>query len=187
MAKPLFIFSSPEPFVDFPSTSDSVDIPRWLRRRSPEPRVSIASGFLASGVTVPSLAAVAASSPSSGIDLMSSVVAVELLERVGLAIVLVRVLVMFCAAEKTEEKKPPPAEPDDDVRAVPPGVLLSSAIGVIGAGMACDNLLGIIEPESDRTRRCDIIFPEADTVMFEFTEEADNGRFCEELSCDLRR
>ena len=39
--------------------------------------------------------------------LLSSLVCVELLERGGLfAIVLVSVLVMFCAAEKTEEKKP---------------------------------------------------------------------------------
>lgn len=69
----------------------------------------------------------------------------------------------FCAAENTEEKKPL-----GDC-AVPPGVLISSIVGVRGADMELDNLLGGFVAE--RTRLCDIIFPEGDVTMFGFDGE----------------
>lgn len=39
-------------------------------------------------------------------------------------------------------------------------------VGVKGAEMACESLLGSCVAESDLTRRCEIIFPDAETVMF---------------------
>ena len=68
---------------------------------------------------------------------------------------------MFWAAEKTEEKKPPPGEPWE------PGVRTSSCMGVNGADIALDNLLGACVAESDRTRRCDIMFPEEEVTVLE--------------------
>lgn len=41
--------------------------------------------------------------------------------------------------------------------------------------MACESLLGIFDPESDLTRRCEIMFPEGETTTLEFTPDALNG------------
>jgi hypothetical protein len=75
------------------------------------------------------------------------------------AMVVLRVLAAFWAAEKTEEKKP---LGDWGGPAVPPGVLTSSSVGVNGADIEFDNLLGGFVAE--RARRCDIMFPEGETT-----------------------
>lgn len=77
------------------------------------------------------------------------------------AIVVLRVLAAFWAAENTEEKKP---LGDWGGPAVPPGVFTSSKVGVNGADMELDNLLGGFVAE--RARRCDIMFPEGETTTF---------------------
>ena len=77
------------------------------------------------------------------------------------AMVVLRVLAAFWAAEKTEEKKP---LGDWGGPAVPPGVFTSSSVGVSGADMELDNLLGGFVAE--RARRCDIMFPEEETTTF---------------------
>jgi hypothetical protein len=77
-----------------------------------------------------------------------------------LAIVLLRVLAAFCAAENTDEKNPLGGP------AVPPGVFTSSSVGVSGADMEFESLLGGFVAE--RARRCDIIFPEGETTTLGF-------------------
>jgi len=59
------------------------------------------------------------------------------------AILLVRVLAAFCAAEKTDEKKPL----DEGV------VVPFSGVGVNGADIMLDNLLGPKVPDPDLTLR----------------------------------
>ena len=81
-------------------------------------------------------------------------------------IVLLNVLAAFCAAEKTDEKKPVCGGDT----AVPPGVFASSGWGVSGAEMMFESLLGAFEAE--RTRLCDIIFPEGETTTLGFDCEA---------------
>jgi len=49
---------------------------------------------------------------------------------------------------------------------VPPGVLVSSAVGDRGAEIEFDNLLGGFV--ADRTRLCDIIFPEGEVTILGF-------------------
>ena len=81
----------------------------------------------------------------------------------------VNVVAAFCAAEKTDEKNPPapPGKPEAaGVR--PPGVFVSSTVGVRGEDHAFDNLLGAWVAESDRILRCEIMFPDAEVVMFAF-------------------
>lgn len=73
----------------------------------------------------------------------------------------------FCAAETQEEKKLLLAL--RLLRAVADGVLLSSIGGVSGTVMELDNLLGPRrEAESDRIRRCVIMFPEGLTITLLF-------------------
>lgn len=92
-----------------------------------------------------------------------------------LAIVFVNCVVMFCAAVKTDEKKPPPpGEPWlPDKR--PLDDLDSSGIGVKGAEMALDSLLGACVTESDRTLRCDIRLPEEEAAVFGLVPPALKG------------
>lgn len=47
-------------------------------------------------------------------------------------------------------------------------MLLSSIVGVSGADMAFDSLLGGYVAESDLARRCDNMLPEADVTVFGF-------------------
>ena len=77
--------------------------------------------------------------------------------------VVLKVFAAFWAAEKTDEKKP---LGDWGGYAVPPGVFASSMCGVSGAVMEFESLLGGFVAE--RTRRCDIMFPEGDTTTFGF-------------------
>jgi hypothetical protein len=86
-----------------------------------------------------------------------------LFEAAELAIDVLKVLAAFCAAENTDEKKPLGDCPGPTV---PPGVLASSSVGVSGADIEFDSLLGGFVDE--RARRCDIMFPEGDTVTFGF-------------------
>jgi hypothetical protein len=81
---------------------------------------------------------------------------------VVLAIDVVKEVAAFCAAEKTDEKNP---LEDGGAYAVPPGVLISSSVGV-SAEVELESLLGGFVAE--RTRRCDIMFPEGDTIMLGF-------------------
>ena len=73
------------------------------------------------------------------------------------------VLAAFCAAENTEEKKP---LGDWGGTAVPPGVLASSMVGVKGARIELDSLLGGFVAE--RARLCEIILPEGETTTSGF-------------------
>ena len=71
---------------------------------------------------------------------------------------------------KTDEKKPPaPALFEDDREAdgVCPGVLLSSGMGVKGAVMLLDSLLGWCA-ESDPARRCETMLPDGEVTTFGF-------------------
>lgn len=64
-------------------------------------------------------------------------------------VMLLSELAAFCAAEKTDEKNPL----GGCVR-VPPGVLVSSSVGVRGAVATCESLLGGLElVVADRARR----------------------------------
>lgn len=47
-------------------------------------------------------------------------------------------------------------------------MLISSIVGVSGADMAFDSLLGGCVAESDLARRCEIMLPEADVTVFGF-------------------
>jgi hypothetical protein len=78
------------------------------------------------------------------------------------AILLLKVFAAFCAAEKTDEKKPPCW--------LEPGLVEFSGVGVRGAEVMFESLLGPRVPEFVLTRRCDIIFPEGDVTTFTFTE-----------------
>lgn len=66
---------------------------------------------------------------------------------------LLKVLAAFCAAEKTEEKKP-----------LPGVVEPFSGVGVNGADIMLESLLGPKVPDPDRTLRCDIMFPEGEVT-----------------------
>ena len=84
---------------------------------------------------------------------------------------LVSVVAAFCAATKTDEKKPLELFTDwlpDGVR--DPVFLPSSIVGVSGVDIIFDNLLGgcVAGPESDLTRRCEIMFPEGDVIVTPF-------------------
>lgn len=71
---------------------------------------------------------------------------------------LLNVFAAFCAAENTDEKNPPP-----------PGVVDPfSGVGVNGADMILDNLLGPKVPDPDLILRCDIMFPDGEVTTFEF-------------------
>lgn len=74
----------------------------------------------------------------------------------------------FCAAAKTDEKNPPVTDMLAALGERKPGVFDSSIMGVSGADMTLESLLGAWVAESDLTRRCDIMFPEADVIMLEF-------------------
>jgi hypothetical protein len=67
------------------------------------------------------------------------------------------VFAAFCAAESTDEKNPP--EPGLDAA--------FSGVGVNGAEVILDNLLGPNALVPDLTRRCDIMFPEGEVTTFE--------------------
>jgi hypothetical protein len=77
--------------------------------------------------------------------------------------VVLNVVAAFWAAENTEEKKP---LGDWEATAVPPGVLTSSIVGVNGAEIEFESLLGGFVEE--RARRCDIIFPDGETTTLGF-------------------
>jgi hypothetical protein len=71
---------------------------------------------------------------------------------------LLKVLAAFCAAEKTVEKKPPD-----------PGVVEPfSGVGVKGAEVMFDNLLGPSVADPDRILRCEIILPDAEVMTLGF-------------------
>jgi hypothetical protein len=70
------------------------------------------------------------------------------------------VLAAFCAAENTDEKNPP-------CGFVPGLVAGFSGVGVKGAEVMLDNLLGPRVADPDRIRRCDIILPEGEVTTFE--------------------
>lgn len=69
-------------------------------------------------------------------------------------------LAAFCAAENTEEKNP--LEDCCGTANPPPGVFASSIVGVRGAAIELDSLLGGFVAE--RARLCDIILPEGETT-----------------------
>lgn len=78
---------------------------------------------------------------------------------------LLKVFAAFCAADNTDEKKPPC-----------PGVV-TSGVGVNGAGVIFESLLGPnVTPEPDRLRRCDIMFPEGEVTTFGFVPAPEVGR-----------
>lgn len=70
---------------------------------------------------------------------------------------MLRVLAALCAAEKTEEKKPP--------ELVDVFVVEFSGVGVSGAEVLVESLLGPNEIEFVLARLCDIMFPEGDVMM----------------------
>lgn len=74
----------------------------------------------------------------------------------------------FCAAAKTDEKKPPAASPLEELGERVPRLLASSIIGVSGADMTLDSLLGDCVAESDLTRRCEIMLPDGDVMVLGF-------------------
>lgn len=78
------------------------------------------------------------------------------------AILLLNVFAAFCAAEKTDEKNPPCW--------FGPGVEAFSGVGVRGAEVMFESLLGPRVPEFVLTRRCEIILPEGDVTTFAFIE-----------------
>lgn len=67
---------------------------------------------------------------------------VPLLFRFWVFKLLVKVVAAFWAAEKTEEKNPPPPRVEVPDAVLEPGVFASSIVGVNGAEIALDNLLG---------------------------------------------
>lgn len=75
-----------------------------------------------------------------------------------LAILFVNVLAAFCAALKTDEKNPP-------CWATPGVVEPFSSVGVSGALMIFESLLGPSADDVDLTRRCDIMLPEGETTI----------------------
>jgi hypothetical protein len=77
-----------------------------------------------------------------------------------LAMLLLSVFAAFCAAEKTLEKKPPPL----GFGVVEP----FSRVGVRGADVMFDSLLGPRVAVPDRTLRCDIMLPDADVTTLRF-------------------
>lgn len=73
-------------------------------------------------------------------------------------ILLLNVFAAFCAAEKTVEKKPP------ELGVVAP----LSSVGVKGADVIFDNLLGTNVFDPERIRRCEIMFPDGDVTTLVF-------------------
>jgi hypothetical protein len=67
----------------------------------------------------------------------------------------VREFAAFCAAENTVLKKPVGLDGVTD---------LFSGVGVRGADVMLESLLGPKAVDVDLTRRCDIIFPEGDVM-----------------------
>lgn len=94
---------------------------------------------------------------------------VPLLLRDWLLSVFVKKDAAFCKPQ--EEKKPPAGvvsrEPDFEL-----GVLASSTVGVKGAVIAFESLLGCPTADAERVRRCDIILPERLTTMPEASSDA---------------
>ena len=73
------------------------------------------------------------------------------------AMLVVREFAAFCAAENTVLKKPVLLDGVTD---------LFSGVGVRGADVMLESLLGPKAVDVDLTRRCDIIFPEGDVMTF---------------------
>lgn len=87
------------------------------------------------------------------------------------------VFVAFCAKEKTEEKNPaelPDGFGDSGVRV--PGVLLSSTVVVKGGENAFESLLSGCVAESDLIRRWEIMFPDAEMVVFAYAPRGTAAR-----------
>jgi hypothetical protein len=143
-------------------------MPSWAKLRFPEPSVSTAKrrfSVLVLSADDSAFSGPMTSSPPTSPVLFSSVLGcwlpvLFLFPVVVLAIVVVSEVAAFWAAENTDEKNPLAG------RAVPPGVLISSSVGVRGADMELESLLGGFVAE--RTRLCDIMFPEGDTTTFGF-------------------
>jgi hypothetical protein len=139
------------------------EIPSALRLRSPMPSVLTASSF--SSLEFPdSVFSTNVSTTGSSTSFSSFKSCVPLLLRFPpgatgvLAMLLLKVFAAFCAAEKTEEKNPPE-----------PGVVEPfSGVGVKGADVILDNLLGPRVADPDRILRCEIILPEAEVTTLEF-------------------
>src|ERR1700738_2877373 len=76
---------------------------------------------------------------------------------------LLNVFAAFCAAEKTDEKNP--------LCWFGPGPVEEfSGVGVRGAEVIFESLLGPRVPEFVLTRRCDIILPDGDVTTFAFID-----------------
>jgi hypothetical protein len=135
------------------------DNPRWLKLRSPIPKVFTASSFSSEGFTKFSLSAKVS---TTGLSTSFTSCAPLLLlfppaATVVFDMLLLSVLAAFCAAENTEEKNPPP-----------PGVVEPfSGVGVKGADIIFDNLLGPKVPDPDLILLCDIMFPDGEVTTFE--------------------
>lgn len=124
------------------------EIPRALRLRSPIPSVLTASSFSSLGFSE-SVFSTNVSTTGSSTSFNSFKSCVPLLLRLPpgatevLVMLLLKVFAAFCAAENTVEKKPPD-----------PGVIEPfSGVGVKGADVILDNLLGPRVADPDRILR----------------------------------
>lgn len=92
--------------------------------------------------------------------------------RVAFPILLVKVFVAVWAADHIPEKNPV-------------GGVLLSCVGVNGALVMFESLLGTKVPDPDLSRRCDIMFPEGDVTMFEYAAIAGDIFGCS-FGCGLK-
>ena len=141
------------------------EIPRWLKLRSPIPSVLTASSFSSIGLSE-SVFSASVSTTGLSTSFISGRVPLLFLFPPGatdvLAILLLNVFAAFCAAEKTVEKNPPCWLG-----------LGFSGVGVNGADVIFDNLLGPRVTDPDLTLRCDIMLPDGDVTTLGF-ETADS-------------
>lgn len=147
--------SRPGPAGSF--SFDSVSIPKWLSFKSPAPNVSTANCFFG-GPGAPTPVDSDSLSVEMGFSCSVSSVPDRLL--VWVLSVLVMVFAAFCAAETKVAKKPPPevALLGSDLDEAD---FASSIVGVSGADIAFDSLLGLCnDPDSERTCRCVIVLPD---------------------------
>lgn len=144
-------------------------IPKWLKLKSPWPRVFTASSFSSVGFPGSDCSPIASTSGLSTCGACTSCVPLLFLVPPDgpdvFVILLLKVFAAFCAAEKTDEKNP-----------LCPGVIaLFSGVGVNGAAVILESLLGPKVAEPDRIRRCEIMFPEGDVTTFVFETVGEVG------------
>jgi hypothetical protein len=123
-------FSSPDP---------TLSKPRWLKLRLPVPNVSTASCF---GVSSSVSELVESTFSSGGGSFSGSVPGVADLLRLCVFSVFVKVDIVFCVADTKDEKNPPPEATVRVSLFRIAGAFVSSVVGVNGARIEFDNLLG---------------------------------------------